>query len=415
MPERLSVPDLIFGEALKTRPRGITTVGLALRIAVASTASYFLARQISQSSFVLFAPVTTLLVVQASPFATIGASMQRVLGTGLGVLLATIFVQFIPVNAATFFAAVFVALLFARLLPVSLAAQLQIPVAVVFVLALGSTGFRQDAWRVLDVVIGGAVGIVAVYLIPSRPRLELVEAAIEDFLAALQLQLRAIGDDVGTVASVLPDKEKHHFTATSRQLRDKSRKARDEYIAAVESLRFHPRARREARRLEAIGEQVSWLTGLAIQVRAISGAADRLFDRVGGPPALSPAVVRDVMGACADLIEVTSRAESEAEMAEVRAEAKNIRALINPALTQIVEGAAVTDVLHSLSLLGRLDLLCDSILRRIGLDAEEDDHFDAVSENPNLNPVNGGVAASATGRPDPASRSGERQMTDEGG
>src|SRR6478752_9575466 len=191
---RPNVPDLVpLGEALRVRSVGITTVGLAVRIALATTVSYFVAREVSGSEFVLFAPVTTLLVVQASPFATVGASIQRVFGTGLGVLIATLYVQVVPVNAVTFGIAILAALLVARLLPVSLATQLQIPVAVVFVLALGTSGFRQDVWRVLDVVIGGVVGVVAVYAWPDRPNLEPAEVATDDFRAALAAQLRAIG------------------------------------------------------------------------------------------------------------------------------------------------------------------------------------------------------------------------------
>lgn len=377
MPERLSVPDLYFGEALKTRPRGITTVGLALRIALASTASYFLARQISGSPFVLFAPVTTLLVVQASPFATIGASIQRVLGTGLGVLLATVYVQVLPVNALTFFVAIFVALLVARTLPVSLAAQLQIPVAVVFVLALGSSGLRQDLWRVLDVVIGGLVGIAAVYLVPSRPHLESIDAACADFLLGLQRQLRAIGNEIGTLREPLPDSEKHRFIVTSRELREKTRITRDEYAAAVESMRFHPRARREASRLEDIGAQVSWLTSLSIQVRGLTVAADRLYDRVDDPPVLAPAVARALMDSCAELIGTADRGE-----ASTYADADLIRQRINTALEEIAEGVAVTDVLQSLSMLGRLDLLTASIVRRFSPDDGEDDDPDPVPPSP---------------------------------
>ena len=42
-------------------------------------------------------------------------------------------------------------------LPVGLAGQLQIPVAVVFVLALGPGDLSVDLWRVLDVALGAAV------------------------------------------------------------------------------------------------------------------------------------------------------------------------------------------------------------------------------------------------------------------
>lgn len=406
MPERQSVPELIFGEALRARPRGITTVGLALRIAVASTVSYFLARQVSGSTFVLFAPITTLLVVQASPFATIGASLQRVLGTGLGVLLATIYVQLVPVNALTFFAAVFAALLVARTLPVSLAAQLQIPVAVVFVLALGSGGLQQDLWRVIDVAIGGLVGIVAVYLLPSRPRLEAIEAACEDYRVALQVQLRAIGGEVGSLSVSLSDREKHAFAASSRALREKSRVTRDEYVAAVESLRFHPRARREAIRLEEIGSQVSWLTSLAIQVRALSGASDRMYDHGGDPPALSAAVTRELMDSCADLIGAVDRGDAHAY-----ADSDAIRARIHQALDTIAEGVAVTDVLQSLSLLGRLDFLCESIVRLLGADdgdSDGDSGDDGDSDADQLGTVEGSTDEVARRSGQPRSGSEDR-------
>ena len=250
-------------------------------------------------------------------------------------------------------------------------AQLQIPVAVVFVLALGSGGLAQDLWRVFDVAIGGLVGIVAVYLLPARPRLEAIEAACEDYRVALLMQLRAIGSEVGSLSVSLSDNEKHAFTASSRALRDKSRVTRDEYVAALESLRFHPRARREAIRLDEIGSQVSWLTSLAIQIRAISGASDRMYDHAGDPPALAPEVTRNLMDSCADLIGAVDRGDAQAY-----ADSATIRVRIHQALDKIAEGVAVTDVLQSLSLLGRLDFLRESIVRHLG-DADSDADSDA--------------------------------------
>lgn len=352
------------------RPVGITTVGLAVRIAAATTVSYLLAQEVSGSEFVLFAPVTTLLVVQGSPFATLGASMQRVFGTGLGVLIATIYVQLLPSNALTFGVAILAALLVARLLPVSLGAQLQIPVAVVFVLALGAGGLEQDVWRVLDVVIGGMVGVVAVYAWPSRPDLEPVELAAAEFHHALTDQLRAIGAEMGTLPEALPSSRKHAFTVSSRGLRVTATAARDAYATATNAVRLHPRAKRALDRLAELGDRIGWLSGLAIQIRAISGAVDRLYDRPGLEPSLDPSLAHALLDSCAELIDAVADGATDVEdRAEV------IRTRVAFSLDAIsADRLPVAEVLQSVSLLGRIDLLVDSTLRP--LSAAQDDADD---------------------------------------
>ena len=117
----------------------------AVRIAIAVTVSWVVAAAVSQSEFALFAPITTLLVVQSSPWTTLGVSVQRILGTGLGVLVASVYVNLVGLTWWSFLIGVLAALLVARLLPWSIGGQLQIPVAVVFVLALGPGSVQQDA------------------------------------------------------------------------------------------------------------------------------------------------------------------------------------------------------------------------------------------------------------------------------
>ena len=141
------LPDLGVSDVLQQRPAGIGSVRHAVRIAVAVTVSWVVAEAVSQSEFALFAPITTLLVVQSSPWTTLGVSMQRILGTGIGVLVASVYVNLLGLSWWSFLGGVLAALLIARALPWSLGGQLQIPVAVVFVLALGAgpSGVAQPA------------------------------------------------------------------------------------------------------------------------------------------------------------------------------------------------------------------------------------------------------------------------------
>lgn len=372
-----AVPELPLGDAMRVRSAGITTVGLAVRIALATTVSYFLARQISHSELVLFAPVTTLLVVQASPFATVGASLQRTFGTGVGVLLATLYVQLVPINALTFGIAILIALLVARLLPVSLPTQLQIPVAVVFVLALGAASLEQDLWRVLDVAIGGAVGILVVYAWPGKPDLTKARTAVDTFVESIPAQLRRIGREVGTLDAVLPEERKHAFTGSSRALRRIAVAARDEYDAALNAVRFHPRARGATEDLDRLGRRLAWISGIAIQVRALSGAADRLYDRPGLEPALSPSVLHLLLDELADLVE-----RADAAAPEVQARGAQLRERIAYAIDEIAgDRVPVAEVLQSVSLIGRLDLLIDSVLRGVRAAGDTDDDGDAEGDD----------------------------------
>ena len=131
------LPDLDLAQIMQQRPLGLGSVRHVLRIAIAVTVSWAVAVAVSHSQLALFAPITTLLVVQSSAWTTLGMSIQRILGTGIGVLVASVWVNLVGLTWWSFFIGVGAALLIARMLPWSLGGQLQIPVAVVFVLAIG--------------------------------------------------------------------------------------------------------------------------------------------------------------------------------------------------------------------------------------------------------------------------------------
>ena len=96
---------------------------LVLRLAIAVTVSWLIALAVSQSALGIFAPITTLLVVQSSPWSTLGLSLQRILGTGIGVLSASLWVNLVGLTPWSFFLGVLAALLVARLVPWSISGQ----------------------------------------------------------------------------------------------------------------------------------------------------------------------------------------------------------------------------------------------------------------------------------------------------
>ncbi len=168
-------------------------------------------------------------------------SIQRILGTGIGVLVASVWVNLVGLTWWSFAIGVLVSLLVARLLPWSIGGQMQIPVAVIFVLALGPGSLSADLWRVVDVVIGGVVGLAAVFVVPGpapagavrdRPRGPIATASCGR--CGRWPTNRAGMSSRSTMASGTS------YVASRRNLRALADKARAELVALVESAHWQP-------------------------------------------------------------------------------------------------------------------------------------------------------------------------------
>ncbi|MEI6361977.1 MAG: FUSC family protein [Actinomycetes bacterium] len=298
------LPDLELGDVLRQRPLGLGSVRHVVRVSLAVTVSFGIALFLSKSTLGIFAPITTLLVVQASPWTTLGMSIQRILGTGIGVLVASVWVNLAGLNWWSFTIGVFVALLVARALPWSIGGQMQIPVAVIFVLALGPGSLTADLWRVVDVVIGGVVGLLAVFVYPPRPKVEPFETALANYRDGIAHLLRLVADESGTHATPLDEGVRHGYVAESRGLRALADKARAELIRLVESAHWNMRAKGVDEQFDGQAARLRRLTGIGIQVRGIVGAASRMYDREDQTAMLSVAELRSLVDGELELMSV---------------------------------------------------------------------------------------------------------------
>jgi uncharacterized membrane protein YccC len=352
------LPDLDLATALRQRPMGVDSTAQVVRVALAVTASWLAAEAISQSEFALFAPITTLLVVQSSPWTTLGLSVQRILGTGVGVLLASVWVNLVGLTWWSFLIGVTVSLVVARMLPWSIGGQLQIPVAVVFVLALGPGTIEQDLWRVADVFVGGIIGILAVFVVPPRPRLDRLDAALTAYRDGIRDVLVAVAGQVGEHG--LAGQAHHRFVAGSRGLRALAETARTELVRCAEASHLNIRARAAGERLEADAALLRRLTGLGIQVRGLVGEADRLYDRELLPP-LPPAEVAGLIGQLVDLMSAACGAPGGRVGTPDGAAARRcdavLRSTLQEAAGRISAAHAAAGGLASVTMIGRLDLI----------------------------------------------------------
>lgn len=371
------LPDVALGDLLLQRPGGLGSWHHLVRIGLAVTASWLIADYLSQSQFTLFAPITTLMVVQGSPWSTLSLSTQRVLGTGTGVLLASLWVNLLGTTWWSFLIAVMIALAIARLLPWSLTGQLQIPLAVVFVLAMGAGSLQQDLWRVLDVIIGGIVGLAAVYIYPPRPRRGPFERASEQYRDAMIDVLQAVGQGSGSLGAALSPGELHEYVQVSRGLRAKSDAARAALADLANSTAFNPRAGTAKAGLTRDAIRLRRLSAIGLQIRGVTGAANSLYDR-DFRPWLDAKQFNGLVDALAGLARLCLGAAGTpvrcADHAAAQAAAQSLADRINRLAEELVNAhAATTEVrqggaLESIGMLARLDYIRGQLIALASMD-----------------------------------------------
>jgi hypothetical protein len=354
------LPDLDLSDVLRQRPLGLGSAKHVIRVAIAVTVSMLVALLLSQSTLGIFAPITTLIVVQSSPWSTLGLSIQRILGTGIGVLVASLWVNLVGLTWWSFLIGVLASLLVARALPWSIGGQLQIPVAVIFVLALGAGTLQSDLWRVVDVVIGGAVGLIAAFVFPARPRPERFESALSAYRDGVVDTFVAVGRESGTHDQGLPEEELHEYVSLGRRLRDLADTARVELVRLVESAHWNVRGRGVKAGIENRATRLRRLSGIGIQVRGIVGAANRMYDRAGADPLLTADELRVLVDLERDLMGVVLGPPGDPVRGTDRAAAQRLdgdlaRLLIDTAERIDIEPGRDRGLLAAISLIGRLD------------------------------------------------------------
>lgn len=372
------LPDLRLADAMQQRPASFRSPWQILRIAVAVTVSWLIGYWISPSSFGIFAPLTTLLVISSSPWSTFGLSVQRIVTTALGVFAATLWVIATGVTWWSVLIAMLVSLFVASRLPLSLGARFQIPTAVLFVFALGQVAWDQAAWRVLDVAIGGAVGILSIYLPPPRPHPERFESRLQEYRDHMLSLLDSIARELRETHAPLAADQLHHFVPDSRALRRDAEAARDSLRDLAELVAFNPRGRSAKGMIDDDALRLRRLASIGVHVRGLAGAINRDYDRANLHPALRKGTLADLLDELASL----GRLALGSPGMPVRSESPDV-----PATAQTLDGRlrALADemaaqgtghVLESVSLLGRIGYIATQMEAFERLTDEADDRFE---------------------------------------
>ncbi|MDU0312887.1 aromatic acid exporter family protein [Phycicoccus sp. M110.8] len=145
----------------RLRPTG----SWVLRLTSAAVVAWLIARQVTGISVDLTAPLTALLVVQASAFSTLRMSLLRVGAVLTGVLVAVGFSSLAGLSWWSLAAVIAASLFLARVFRLGEQA-LEVPISAMLILAVGSPDVAAEA-RVALTLVGAAVGVLFNLVLPS--------------------------------------------------------------------------------------------------------------------------------------------------------------------------------------------------------------------------------------------------------
>jgi uncharacterized membrane protein YgaE (UPF0421/DUF939 family) len=342
---------------LLTTKSGSFGTGLTvLKSASAASLAFALADHLGPSRFASLGAVVAVFTVQSSIVSTLGQGLQRVLGNVLGVAIASLWVERVGTSWWSLLIALLVAIEGARRLPLGFAGQAQIPISVLLTVALGPATAGYGHWRVVDTVIGGAVGILVGVGLPERPSFGPARQTQSAWGEALADQLDAIAMELESGERTIGDHHQHDFIESSRALVATVEAGGAATSVAEEGVHFNPRGRRAKAELELLRRRERELTRMTLQVRVLSLTIDQMYDRPAIAPRLPRTLLARLVRSAAQLFR-----DRRAGM-DILAESLAMRADIAHAVqTVTADESDAYAVLDSVSLLGRVEQLRQEI------------------------------------------------------
>ena len=242
------------------------------KTALAALAAWSIAGLIFTDQKPIFAAIAALIVVQPSINQSLGKAIERSVGTVLGVAIAFGATLIFGANGWIVLVAVIAAIVIAWSLRLTPATASQIALSAMLVLALGTVTPVYALDRILETILGAAVGIVINALIAPPVALAPANRAVSE----LGVNVAQILEDISAVLSrptsysVLND-----IYLRSRALRGEYNAARATVVRAQESLRFNARRNKHTLTIE---NDVMLMDILAVLVTRTMGLSRAVRD-----------------------------------------------------------------------------------------------------------------------------------------
>lgn len=255
-----------------------------LKSAAATIAAWMIAGWLIPGPLPVFAAIAALLVVQPSVNQSLSKALERSAGVILGVVIAVLLSLLLGAQSWVVLAAVVVAMLIAWSLRASTGTGNQVAISAVLVLALGSSNPDYALDRILETLIGAAIGfVVNVAIVPP-----VLSAPARRDIGMLGRELAASLD---RLASALPTTrtaaQLQELMLEARLLRPMKDAAEASLTTAEESLSLNPRRGRHRDDVDELREVFDRLSPVVTQVIGMTRA---YIDHYDGALATDPTV-----------------------------------------------------------------------------------------------------------------------------
>ena len=246
------------------RRRAQPTAVYIARLTVTAVFAYLLALQLPGGSpRSVLAPLTALLVVQATLFNTIGTAIRRVAAVTVGVLAAVAVAAYVP------FSWWVLGLLVAGTLALGIVLRLreeilEVPISAMLIFSVGSQAAAST--RITETLVGAAAGLAA-GLVFAPVRVQPAKEAVGELS-------RQMADLLGQMAEGLaeaPDpKRAAEWLDRTRALRGEIERVDDALAQAEESVRLNPRRLRVGDPAAGLRDGVDTLERAATDIRMLA-------------------------------------------------------------------------------------------------------------------------------------------------
>ena len=213
------------------------TTAYITRLTATATFAYLLATLIpGTTDRPVLAPLTALLVLQASLYQTIRSGLKKVLSVAAGVLLAVVLAEFIGFSWWQLMLVIAVALLIGGVLRLG-DDLLEVPISAMLIFASAGHGAAATG-RVVDTLVGTAAGLLGGLAFGSL-RVQPARAAVCGLAGRLATLLDRMSADLGDDPEPALVTE---WLVEARSLRDEIERVDDTLRETADSARLNPRA-----------------------------------------------------------------------------------------------------------------------------------------------------------------------------
>ena len=243
--------------------------------AVATIVAWLVAGWLIPGPLPVFAAIAALLVVQPSLNQSVAKAIERSVGVVAGVVIASALALVFGQATWVVLLAVVAALAVAWALRMTTGTANQVAISALLVLSLGAATPDYAVDRVIETVIGAAIGFVVNLVFVPPVALAPAQRAVDALGGEVAASLDRLAGGLSVPESPAQLEE---LMITARLLRPMVASAEEAIAAAADSLTLNPRARRRREELERLEATLERLRPIVTQVIGMTRAVYDRYD-----------------------------------------------------------------------------------------------------------------------------------------